>query len=75
MMETLLQNLEDKILSLLTELETLRHNVSQLQHENASLTSEKMHSTQKLQGLVSLFDVIEPARPVLLANTLEAVQG
>jgi len=75
MTENLLQNLEDKILLLLTELETLRKNISQIQHENASLKAEKMHSAKKLQGLVSLFDALEPAQISLTTNTLEVLQG
>jgi regulator of replication initiation timing len=56
MTENLLQKLEEKIVTLLSELEKLQQQISQLKNENHSLKSEKVHSQQKLQTIVTLLD-------------------
>lgn len=56
MTETLFQKLEDKVILLLNELEKLRGEVTKLKFENASLKTEKVESTQKLQALIDTFD-------------------
>lgn len=56
MTDNFLQKFEEKIMTLLAELETARKELSQLRLENANLKTEKMNFTKKLQSLVSLFD-------------------
>lgn len=75
MTENLLQSLEDKITSLLKEMETLRRELIQLKHENFSLKVEKANSTKKLQALISLCDATEMLPPALIANELEVLHG
>ncbi|MHB1947076.1 MAG: hypothetical protein ACYCQI_03040 [Gammaproteobacteria bacterium] len=59
MTENLLHKLEEKVLTLLKELESLRNELTLQKLENSSLKSEKVNATKKLQGLVSLFDTPE----------------
>lgn len=59
MTDNLLQTVEEKVMSLLTELESLRKELSQAKQENAQLKSEKVNHTQKLQGLISLLDTLD----------------
>lgn len=58
MTENLLQKLEEKMMSLLTEVEDLRKQVHQLGHENAQLLAEKESSRNKIADLISLLDTI-----------------
>jgi hypothetical protein len=46
---------------LLTELEQQRKENNFLKNENAQLKTEKNHQTTRLQGLVSLLNVLDPA--------------
>lgn len=59
MTENLLQKIEDRMSAVLTELDTLRREVYQLKQENFSLKSEKANYTEKLQELLSLFDILD----------------
>ena len=56
MTDNFLQKFEEKVMTLLAELETARKELAQLRLENSNLKAEKMNYTKKLQGLVSLFD-------------------
>ena len=58
MTENLLQKLEEKAMTLLSELEMLRHEVVQLRKENSTLKIEKDNSVRKLQDLISVLDTI-----------------
>ena len=58
MTENLLQKLEEKMVTLLMEIESLRTDVQKLQRENASLKEEKESNSSKLQDLISLLDSI-----------------
>lgn len=55
----LLQKVEEKVLVLLIELENLRTEVNSLKYENANLKISQSNQLQKLQGLVSLLNVLE----------------
>lgn len=68
MTENLLQKLEEKVITLLAELEALRDEIKQLKHENFSLKEEKADSIQKLQGVVSLFDSLDISFEVSMQN-------
>ena len=67
MTETLLQKLEDKVVTPLSEMELLRNELKKVKQENVALRSEKLNSIQKLQGLMGLLDTIdgEPESPLL----------
>ncbi len=72
MTESLLMKLEEKAMTLLSELETLRR-------ENATLRAEKEKNSQKLAGLVSLLDTLssldsEPAPMVSAAQNMTIVE-
>lgn len=72
MTESLLMKLEEKAMTLLSELETLRR-------ENATLRAEKEKNSQKLAGLVSLLDTLssfdsEPAPMVSSSQTMTIVE-
>lgn len=73
MTESLLQNLEEKVISLLNELDTLRSELSHLKHENSSLKIEKANATQKLQGLISLVDAMDVGQ--MPVNVSDVSQG
>lgn len=60
MTDHLIQKLEEKAMSILTELETLRREVHHLRLENNTLKSEKINSSKKLEELIAslnMFDV------------------
>ncbi len=59
MTDNFLQRLEEKVMVLLTELESLRKELNHLRHENANLKTEKANHSKKLQSLVSLLDSLE----------------
>lgn len=70
MTENLLQKLEEKMMVLLTEVESLRQEVKQLHGENTSLKNEKeQHAMavsqheKKLRDLLSLLDAINVVEP------------
>ncbi|RDI44814.1 hypothetical protein [Aquicella lusitana] len=58
MTENLLQKLEEKMMTLLSEVEDLRNEVQRLNQENSSLKMEKENHTKKVQDLISLLDAI-----------------
>ncbi len=58
MTENLLQRLEEKMVTLISEVEELRNQVQRLANENASLQSEKEHHGRKVQELISLLDSV-----------------
>ena len=76
--ESLLIKLEEKIVSLVTELEDTRQELSNIRQENTALKLEKENNTRKLTDLVDLLDSVgatvepeharyeEPARPALV---------
>ena len=58
MTENLLQKLEEKMMTLLSEVEDLRTEVERLGNENSSLRIERENHARKLQDLISLLDSI-----------------
>jgi len=58
MTENLLQKLEERTMSILSELETLRGEVKSLRQENFSLRNEKENNGRKLQDLLSLLETV-----------------
>lgn len=83
MTENLLEKLEEKMMVMLTEVETLRQVVQQLQTENATLKTEKEKHVQdltnhekKLKDLLGLLDAInvsEANAPTQISPTSLAV--
>ena len=61
MTDNLLQKLEEKIMSLLTEVDGLRKEVSRLKLENVTLSGAHTDYAKKLQELVSLLDIVDVA--------------
>lgn len=72
MTDNFLQKLEEKVMVLLTELESLRKELNQLRNENANLKTERASHAKKLQGLVSLLDSLE-AESANYSNELRVV--
>lgn len=64
MTENLLIKLEDRIMTLVTEMESMQKLVAHLKAENAALKSDKDTFTLKLQGLIALLDTLESAESV-----------
>lgn len=58
MTENLLQKLEEKVLTLLAEMETLRNELKQARFEITSLKSERIASTDKLKNLIVQLDAL-----------------
>jgi regulator of replication initiation timing len=75
MTDNFLQKLEEKVMVLLTELEVLRKEHSQLKQENALLKAEKHNHAKKLQGLISLLDSLEATTDESAPIELELIQG
>lgn len=71
MTDNFLQKLEEKVMILLTELESLRKEITQLRHDNSNLKAEKINYIKKLQGLVALLDSLEPSQEII-ADDLNA---
>jgi hypothetical protein len=59
MTETLLKQIEDKVLLLLSEITNLRQEVAHLRQENQTLKAEQGTHTDKLEELISLLDILE----------------
>lgn len=59
MPENLVHRLEETVMSLLSEKESLHNELNQLHRENALLKAEKNNATEKLQRLVQLLDEID----------------
>ena len=57
MTDSLMQKLEEKVMSLVTELEVLRRELHQLRQENSAFKAERNHHTQKLISLLDALDV------------------
>lgn len=68
MTEDLLQKLEGKMMSLLTEVERLRQEVTSLTDENDSLRAEKDANRGKLSDLLSLLDSVDAGEDVKQAQ-------
>lgn len=69
MTESLLQKLEEKMIVLLTEVESLRKDVHRLNHETAALKFERENNARKLQDLLSLLDSVNViVSPVMETN-------
>jgi regulator of replication initiation timing len=64
MTDSILLKLEEKIVSLLTEVENMRKELTQIKQENVALKGAQVDYAKKLQGLISLMDTLEPA-PVM----------
>ena len=58
--EELLYKLEQKLMTLLSDAESMQHQIQRLQQENSALKQEKESHTRKLHDLVSLLDSINP---------------
>lgn len=59
MTDNLLYALEEKIVTLLSELENLRQENQRIKQENGILKSSQLEYTRKLQGLIALLDSLE----------------
>lgn len=59
MTDSLLQKLEERMMTLLAELENLRKETSRLKQENQTLKLEHSDHIKKLQNLVSLLDSLD----------------
>lgn len=70
MTDNFLQKFEEKVMTLLTELESARKEVYLLRQENSNLKADKLNYTKKLQALVSLFDSINAETSQLGAFTV-----
>lgn len=75
MTENLLQKLEEKVMSMVMELESVRGELNQLRRENAAFKLEKADSTKKLQGLISLLDATDDAHQSLFVAELDVLQA
>lgn len=75
MTDNFLQKFEEKIMNLLTELETLRKETTQLRQENFQLKAEKSNYIKKLQGLVSLFDSLNTPAEANNVSELQIMQS
>lgn len=72
MTDNLLMKVEEKVMTLVTELENARKEIqhvrSELNHarqENSNLKSEKISYLEKLQDLVSLLDAVDAIEPTM----------
>ncbi len=68
MTDTLLQQLEEKMMTLLAELENLRKETTRLTQENNALKMEYGNQVKRLQNLVSLLDSLNSPQ----ANNMHA---
>jgi hypothetical protein len=59
MTDNLLQKIEERVLALLNELEVMRSEIIKLRSENAILRDDHGTHVEKLQGLISLLDVLD----------------
>lgn len=59
MTDNLLQKLEEKIMALLTEMETMRQELGQVKQENSILRNDKSQSIKKVEELISLLDALD----------------
>ncbi len=71
MTENLLQKLEEKMMTLLSEVEDLRKEVNRLNMEGDSLKMERENHGRKLQELIGLLDtvnVVSVSSPTSIMN-------
>lgn len=69
MTDNLLQKLEERMMTLLAELESLRKETNRLKQENHDLKGEYGNHIKKLQGLVSLLDSLDSVpTPVMVRD-------
>lgn len=71
MTDNLLQKLEEKMMTLLAELENLRKETSALRQENLALKTEYNNHLKKLQGLISLLDSLDGTSTMFAAHDRE----
>ncbi|MEO8400987.1 MAG: hypothetical protein ABI597_04215 [Gammaproteobacteria bacterium] len=74
MTENLLQKLEEKMLTLLSELENVRSELNRVKQENSYLRVEQANYSKKLQGLISLLDSESNDMPSHEMHETETVQ-
>ncbi len=74
MTDNLLQKLEDKVMTLLAELESARNELGRVRQENAVLKTEKINYGKKLQTIVTLLDTLDVS-DVRETRELELVQN
>jgi regulator of replication initiation timing len=58
MTENLLHKLEEKMMALLTELETLRRDVDGLRRENTGLKVEREKLEERVKGIIGLLETV-----------------
>lgn len=66
MTENLFQKLEEKMMTLLTEMDDLRKEIQHLAHENTALKAEKDNHAKKLQDLILLLDSVSSTETTLV---------
>jgi regulator of replication initiation timing len=59
MAENLILKIEERVLTLLNELEVMRSEIVRLRSENTILRDDHGTHVQKLQGLLSLLEILE----------------
>lgn len=74
MTENLLQKLEEKMMLLLSEVESLRRENGSLKDANASLISERENHSKKLQDLISLFDAVNVSDSTAHSSNIAAMK-
>jgi len=74
MTDSLLQKVEDKVMHLLAELDILRKEILQLKQDNVSLRAERTDHNKKLQGLISLLDMLDFSEHAHVSNDLSTLQ-
>lgn len=60
LLENLLHKLEEKMMTLLTEIEDARREIQHLSHENSLLRMDRENHSKKLTDLISLLDTVGP---------------
>lgn len=71
MTDNLLEKVEEKVISLLTELENQRKENSLLRNENMQLKTEKNQQMTRLQGLISLLNVLDTSENIRMDSLAE----
>jgi regulator of replication initiation timing len=80
MTENLLQKLEEKMMMLLSEIESLRVEVVTVKRDNAALKIEREKSEERLRGIISLLDSVSMldapvSQPAMVMAKPVLVQG
>ncbi len=70
MTDNLLQKLEEKVVVLVSQLESLRRECGQLKRENSAFKAEQGKNAEKLRAVISLLDVLE--KDNVINYTMEA---